>query len=137
MVNNKGEIFNLFSILMMKFMHQVEIFGRGMLIIDYIATQKKCNMKDIAMNFNLLPSTATRQVHKLVESKLVNRKIPKKNRRSVVLTLTTSGNKAYMQYLEHRNLFVTKILQDFTDLERKTLVRMLQKIIDNSKYFTQ
>ncbi|KKK96035.1 hypothetical protein LCGC14_2666840, partial [marine sediment metagenome] len=101
------------------------------------AAQKECNMKDIAANFNLLPSTATRQVHKLVESKLVKRKIPKNNRRSIVLTLTDSGYKAYMQYQEHRSLFVSKILQDFTDEERLTLIKMLQKIIDNIKYFTQ
>lgn len=143
MVSKEVEIFNLFALIMEKFMHQGEDspkstrrINRGVLIIDYIGNEKKCNMKDITKNLNLPPSTATRQVDKLVKLNLVKREIPNDNRRSVILTLTDSGNEAYLNYQEHRSLFVTKILQDFTDEERMTLVKMLQKIIDNTKYFT-
>ena len=143
MVSKEVEIFNLFALIMEKFMHQGENYpklkhkiGRGILIIDYIGNNKKCNMKDITKNLNLPPSTATRQVDKLVKINLVKREIPNDDRRSVILTLTDSGNETYIQYQEHLSLFVTKILQDFTDEERLTLVKMLQKIIDNSKYFT-
>ncbi len=93
-------------------------------------------MKDITKSLNLPLSTGTRLVDKLVELNLVKREIPSENRRSVVLTLTPSGNKIYIQYQEHLTLFITKILQDFTDEERTTLIKMLQRIIDNSKYFT-
>ena len=142
MVEKEVEIFNLFTLIIEKLWPEgvnspkyPDKIGRGIMIIEYIGNNKKCNMKDIAKKFNLVPSTATRQVHKLVKSNLVKRKIPSANRRTVILTLTDSGNKAYIQYQEHRSLFATRILQNFTDDERKTLVRMLQKILENSKYF--
>jgi DNA-binding MarR family transcriptional regulator len=99
-------------------------------IIELVGKNKSCNMKDIIENLGLPSSTATRQVDKLVKLNLIKREIPSENRRTVILSLTDSGQELYLDHQEHQHIVETKLFQSFTDKEKDTLIKLIKKIID-------
>ncbi len=95
----------------------------------------KMTRKELAMELDISPSTATRKVEKLVKLNLVSREIPGTNRRSVSLKLTDTGYKFYSDFQKHKKNFKTRVLQDFSNTEKEALLIALQKINQYSNRF--
>ena len=108
MPQEETDLIQMFTMVAMKltsrivdFTYQDMKIGRLIFIINYIGYRKQCTMKDIIDYLNTKPSTATRQLDKLVnELKLVTREQPSDDRRFVALKLTRLGEEVYNSHKE-------------------------------------
>lgn len=76
--------------------------GMNIFILNYVGHEKEVIMTDIIQHMNLLPSTATRRVDKLVDLGLIDRYTPKDDRRIIKLKLTQEGEQVYKSVIDSR-----------------------------------
>jgi DNA-binding MarR family transcriptional regulator len=102
--------------------------GQSLLIIEYIASVKHCDMKEISQKLNLTPSTATRQIDKLVEQEIVVRSEAKDDRRRVLLELTALGMQISKAYRTQKAKALRPVLRGFSEEDRGLFADFLEKI---------
>jgi DNA-binding MarR family transcriptional regulator len=97
-------------------------------ILNLIGDERTCNMKHLTDELGLPPSTATRQVTRLVELGLIERRTPQNNRRTVLLTLTQKGEERRLFYRkQHADMF-RLVINDLSRKEQEILIKALEKI---------
>ncbi|MBN1800057.1 MAG: hypothetical protein JW891_01035 [Candidatus Lokiarchaeota archaeon] len=103
--------------------------GRNIFTINYIGYRKECTMGELCNYLNIQPSTATRQIDKLVDKwKVLNRNFSDKDRRNVLLTLSTKGLKIYKHHIELQQKFIHSLFVRFSPNEVNTLVNIMKEI---------
>jgi len=137
MANNEDDLIQLFTMVAMGLTKQVVDFnyqgmkiGRLIFIINYIGYKKECSMKDVIDYLNIKPSTATRQVDKLVDKlKLVERKESISDRRLVILQLTKLGNDIYLYHKKISEIPASAINERFSNEEKQILKKGLEELL--------
>lgn len=86
------------------------------------------SVSDLADRLSLDKSTVSRTVEGLVNNKLVDRSIPKENRRKALISLTTEGKQTCSGINSANDGYILNALQDFSDEEREEFLRLFDKM---------
>ena len=93
-----------------------------------IEKNSEISVSDLAKKLSLDKSTVSRTVDGLVNIKMVNRAIPKENRRLALIKLTGSGKEVCSSINFTNDSYVRELLNDFTDEEKEELLRLFDKM---------
>ncbi len=96
-----------------------------------IEKNKEISVTDLAKNLSLDKSTVSRTVEGLVNIQMVNRHIPKENRRLALINLTDSGKEVCSNINYTQDAYVREILIDFTEKEREEFLRLFGMLASN------
>jgi len=94
----------------------------------YAGEKKEALMKDLAGHLSITPPSATSLADDLVKAKLVARSEDKEDRRTITITLTAKGKRALANFLKKRMKKAKKRIDKLTQTEKKSLLRILEKI---------
>ena len=83
------------------------------------------------MNLSLDKSTVSRTVDGLVNIGMVDRVIPKENRRKAMINLTDNGTQVCTTINYTNDSYIRDVLKDFTDEERDEFLRLFEKLTCN------
>lgn len=96
-----------------------------------IEKNNEISISELAGNLSLDKSTISRTVDGLVNISLVDRIIPKENRRKALLNLTESGEQVCQTINFTNDTYIGNVLKDFTAEEQKEFLRLLKKLTLN------
>ncbi len=96
-----------------------------------IEKNTEISISELANNLSLDKSTISRTVDGLVNINLVDRIIPKENRRKALLSLTESGEQVCKTINFTNDTYIENVLNDFTVDEQKAFLRLLKKMTLN------
>lgn len=99
-----------------------------------IKRKKQIHMGDIAQNFSITMPTATSLIDKLIAAKLAKRVNDKKDRRIVRITITREGDELLKEVSKQKENKINKLLSYLSDLDKRELLKILEKIIEKEKY---
>ena len=94
----------------------------------YVGEKKEVLMKDLAGHLSITPPSATSLTDDLVKAKLVARSEDKEDRRTTTITLTAKGKRSLANFLKKRMEKAKKRINNLTHSEKKSLLRILEKI---------
>ncbi len=97
----------------------------------YVKDHKNPLMKDIALHLAITPPSATSLVNSLVQSKLLERKHDKKDRRLIRLTITPKGRRVVQEKFREMSARMENVLSHLNTKEQESLVKILEKIAHN------
>jgi len=96
-----------------------------------IEKNREISVSDLAKNLSLDKSTVSRTVDGLVNIQMVNRVIPKENRRLALIHLTDSGQQVCSSINYSQDSYIREILYDFTEEEREEFLKLFGKLARN------
>ena len=96
-----------------------------------IEKNSEISVSDLAMNLSLDKSTVSRTVDGLVNIGMVDRVIPKENRRKAMINLTDNGTQVCTTINYTNDSYIRDVLKDFTDEERDEFLRLFEKLTCN------
>lgn len=103
-----------------------------------IEKQGEISVSDLANRLNLDKSTVSRTVEGLVNIRMVNRTVPRENRRLALIDLTASGKQVCSAIHYTNDSYIEEVLRDFKAEERKTFLNLFGKLTRNmSAYRTR
>lgn len=89
------------------------------------------SISELADNLSLDKSTISRTVDGLVNIGLVDRVVPKENRRKTILNLTENGEDVCSSINFANDSYVEDILKDFSTTEQQEFLRLFKKLTGN------
>lgn len=119
------------------FKYEGKIIGPAVLLINFIEANPNCTMSDVCGFLQVIPSTATRRINKLVDLELVERSIGSDDRRSIILTLTAQGKKMYLHFLEKRFQGLDQLLKMYSEEKIENFLSILDFLSDYSDKFME
>ncbi len=96
-----------------------------------IEKSNKISVSDLANSLSLDKSTVSRTVDGLVNIRLVNRVVPKENRRLALINLTASGEQICSTINYTNDSYISEVLNDFTDEEREVFISLFRRLTSN------
>lgn len=96
-----------------------------------IEKNTEISISELAKNLSLDKSTISRTVDGLVNINLVDRNIPKENRRKALLNLTQSGKQVCNTINFTNDKYIENVLGDFSSGEREDFLILLKKLTTN------
>lgn len=96
-----------------------------------IKKNNEISVSDLARNLSLDKSTVSRTVDGLVNINMVDRVIPKENRRLALINLTDSGEKICSTINYTNDSYISEVLNDFTDEEKEVFFSLFRKLTCN------
>ena len=96
-----------------------------------IEKNSEISVSELATKLSLDKSTVSRTVEGLVNISLVDRIIPKENRRKALINLTDSGKQVCSTINYPNDSYIEAVLKDFTKAEREEFLRLFEKLIKN------
>jgi len=96
-----------------------------------IEKNTEISISELAKNMSLDKSTVSRTVDGLVNISLVDRIIPKENRRKALLNLTKNGKQVCKTINYTNDTYIENVLKDFTANEREEFLRLFKKLTSN------
>jgi DNA-binding MarR family transcriptional regulator len=103
-----------------------------------IEKNNEISVSDLARNLSLDKSTVSRTVDGLVNINMVDRVIPKENRRLALINLTGSGQEICSTINYTNDSYIREVLNDFTNEERDEFMSLFTKLCSNMEaYRTQ
>lgn len=96
-----------------------------------IEKKSEISVSELANNLSLDKSTVSRTVEGLVNISLVDRVIPKENRRMAQINLTDSGKQVCSTINYSNDEYIKRVLKDFTGEERVEFLRLFEKLTRN------
>jgi len=96
-----------------------------------IEKNMEISVTDLARNLSLDKSTVSRTVDGLVNINMVNRVVPKENRRLALINLTASGEQICSTINYTQDAYIREILIDFTEKEREEFLRLFGMLASN------
>jgi len=96
-----------------------------------IDKNSEISVSDLAKKLSLDKSTVSRTVDGLVNINMVNRVIPKENRRKALINLTGPGKQVCSTIHFTNDTYVSDILTGFTDGEREEFHKLFRKLTSN------
>lgn len=100
-----------------------------------VEKNSEISVSDLAKKLSLDKSTVSRTVDGLVNINLVNRDIPKENRRLAMIQLTGSGKELCSSINYTNDSYVSEIFSDFNDEERECFLSLFGKLTGNMAAF--
>ena len=100
-----------------------------------IENNNEISVSDLARNLSLDKSTVSRTVDGLVNINMVNRIIPKENRRLALINLTGSGRQVCSSINYTNDSYIREVLNDFTEEEREEFLSLFRKLTSNMAAF--
>ncbi|MFZ2522913.1 MAG: MarR family transcriptional regulator [Minisyncoccia bacterium] len=94
--------------------------------LSYIAEKGNPSMKEIAGHLKITPPSVTAIIEAMQKTKLVNRVVNDRDRRTIRITLTP---KAWESFRQIKLDIFTKLISKLEDGERKQLVKILNKLV--------
>lgn len=88
-----------------------------------LVSQSPCNLSAVANDLRVHASNATRICDRLVSAGLVRRRRDDGDRRNVVLTLTTAGQRLYNKAMRARRTQVEGAMARMSPTQRKALIK--------------
>lgn len=111
------------------FTYKGKEIGTGIFLINFIGKQKACYMRDIVKYLDVLPSTATRRIDKLVKNGLVKRNLSSNDGRLKELTLSEEGKVIFSSFLQSRLIGFDLMVKEFKKEEIITFFNVLDKMV--------
>lgn len=96
-----------------------------------IEKNSEISVSELATKLSLDKSTVSRTVEGLVNISLVDRIIPKENRRKALINLTDSGKQVCSTINYSNDSYIEAVLKDFTKAEREEFLSLFEKLIKN------
>jgi DNA-binding MarR family transcriptional regulator len=96
-----------------------------------IENKKEISISELAKNLSLDKSTTSRTVDGLFNIGLINRVIPKDNRRMAILSLTEQGEKTCDSINFFNDKYISGALADFSEDELNQFIKLFGKLADN------
>jgi DNA-binding MarR family transcriptional regulator len=100
-----------------------------------IEKNSEISVSELAKKLSLDKSTVSRTVDGLVNIELVDRVIPKENRRLALINLTNSGKKVCSSINYTNDTYVREVLNDFTEDEKEVFLSLFRKLAGNMTAF--
>jgi DNA-binding MarR family transcriptional regulator len=100
-----------------------------------IEKNSEISVTELARSLSLDKSTVSRTVDGLVNIKMVDRVIPKENRRLALAKLTDSGQEVCSSINYTNDSYIRKVMYDFTAEEREEFLRLFSRLTNNMKQF--
>jgi len=108
-----------------------QISPSAMAIIDFVASEPYCGVKDVARGLEVSAPTVSVAVRQLEDAGLIARQAHPRDRRAVQLFLTAQGQEIYDQtYLSRRKVF-ERLLASLTEEEQEIMLELLTKALDD------
>lgn len=92
---------------------------------------EKLNLNELSARLFLDKSTVSRIVESLVNSKLVDRDVPKSNRRITIISLTDEGKKVCQEINSGNDKYYNDVLRTIPEKERNIFLVVFEKMIKN------
>ncbi len=105
-----------------------------MVVIDFVATSPNCGVKEIARGLKLSAPSVSVSVRHLEEEGYIHRRPHPTDKRAVQFTLTPQGQALYDKIYAFRRRKFEKLLAGLTPEERKTLLSLLEKALNQSEF---
>ena len=96
-----------------------------------IEKNSEISVSELATKLSLDKSTVSRTVEGLVNISLVDRIIPKENRRMALISLTDSGKQVCSTINYSNDGYIKAVLKDFTREEQEKFLRLFEKLTKN------
>ena len=96
-----------------------------------IEKNSEISVSELATKLSLDKSTVSRTVEGLVNISLVDRIIPKENRRMALINLTDSGKQVCSTINYSNDGYIKAVLKDFTREEQEEFLRLFEKLTKN------
>lgn len=96
-----------------------------------IEKNSEISVSELATKLSLDKSTVSRTVEGLVNISLVDRVIPKENRRMALINLTDSGKQVCSTINYSNDSYIEAVLKDFTKSEREEFLHLFEKLASN------
>ena len=96
-----------------------------------IEKNSEISVSELATKLSLDKSTVSRTVEGLVNISLVDRVIPKENRRKALINLTDSGKQVCGTINYSNDSYIESVLKDFTEAEREEFLSLFEKLTKN------
>ncbi|MBN1116550.1 MAG: MarR family transcriptional regulator [Bacteroidales bacterium] len=96
-----------------------------------IEKKKEISVSELADCLSLDKSTVSRTIEGLVNINLVDRIIPKRNRRMALVSLTSGGKKVCDNINYTNNKYIKRLLDNFSESEREEFLRLLRNFTCN------
>jgi DNA-binding MarR family transcriptional regulator len=97
--------------------------------LDLLVQRDAWRMRDLACALRVDASTATRAVDRLVAADLAARTRSPQDARAVEVALTPDGRAQHAVLVERRRLAMDRILDGFSEEERRSLAELLERLI--------
>ncbi len=102
-------------------------------IIGILCFQDKIKMNELASSINRDKSTVTALVKKLIDLEYVKKVADEKDSRITLVTLSEKGKKIKPEILQISENLRTKAYKGLSEEEKKILVMLLSKVLNNFK----
>ena len=96
-----------------------------------IEKNSEISVSELATKLSLDKSTVSRTVEGLVNISLVDRIIPKENRRIALINLTDNGKQVCSTINYSNDSYIEAVFKDFTKAEREEFLRLFGKLAKN------
>lgn len=96
-----------------------------------IERKSEISVTDLAKSLSLDKSTVSRTVDGLVNIKMVDRIIPKENRRLALVNLTDSGKQICSSINFTNDSYIKEVMHDFSEEERETFLNLFGKLTNS------
>ena len=93
-----------------------------------IEKNNEISISELAGKLSLDKSTVSRTVDGLVNINLVDRVIPKENRRKALLNLTDNGQQVCSTINYTNDGYIKEVMNDFNETEREEFLRLFRKL---------
>jgi len=110
-------------------------------VLEAIAKNKQINMGSLSKLMHTTRGATTQVVDKLVKRDYLKRDNDKKDRRSIIMELTTAGRKAYRSYTQCKKDLIGDICEGFDlkgnmypEVLLQEIIKGMKKNLDRSKY---
>ncbi len=96
-----------------------------------IEKNSEISVSELATKLSLDKSTVSRTVEGLVNISLVDRVIPKENRRMALINLTDNGKQVCSTINYSNDSYIEAVLKDFSPEEQEQFLRLFEKLVKN------
>jgi DNA-binding MarR family transcriptional regulator len=99
-------------------------------LLDWVAAQPGCSLREIAEGLHLTPPTVSVGVRRLETAGLLERRTDPADKRSVRISPTARGQALHERALEFRLGKMRHLLSGLSEQEAATLLALMEKAID-------
>jgi len=93
-----------------------------------VEKNREISVSDLAKKLSLDKSTVSRTVDGLVNINMVDRAIPKENRRLAMVQLTASGKELCASINCTNDAYVSQVFSDFSDEEKENFLNLFSRL---------
>jgi DNA-binding MarR family transcriptional regulator len=104
-----------------------------MALIEWIALNPGCGVKDISDGICLAPPTVSIGVKKMEQNGVIERKPNPSDARSVQFFLTRRGQKIFEHHLAFQRRKFQKLLSGLSQQEKNTLIDLLERALQSAE----